>query len=132
MTELCEKSKARALTSKVLSWEQIAMFLTFWLKGSPEIIFKICFLIIIPKAQFYICSSDISWKLPNRSVYKFVPIWILLNDVTITIFIKDYESHQIEHWCNFKYDRRLYNKEEVLGKYSRKRKKNMKVFSITC
>ena len=41
MTELCEKSKARALTSKVLSSEQIAMFLTNFPEGSPEIIFKI-------------------------------------------------------------------------------------------
>ena len=59
-------------------------------------------------------------------MYKFVPIWILLNDVTINIFIKDYESHQLEHWCDIKYDRRLYNKEEVLGKYSRKRKNKYK------
>ena len=66
MTELCEKSKARALTSKVLSSEQIAMFLTNFPEGSPKIIFEICFFdtsIIIPNAQFYICKILIAYWL---------------------------------------------------------------------
>ena len=68
MTELCEKSKARALTSKVLSSEQIAMFLTNFPEGSPKIIFKIENLtfdtfIIIPNAQLYICKILIAYWL---------------------------------------------------------------------